>query len=235
MTCRNARKYISRRLDGELGAGQEARLEGHLGSCPDCRALAEEFRRIADAAARLDSPEPSSDGWARIKTKLVALEENPTAVKRPSLPRPAPWLGVPALRFAGVAAAALVLVAGGVYIGLRLGRPGTAVGPRDSEKVTLAKLDEAERYCQKAIRALSEAFVAQRGALPPQVVEFFERNLGAVDATIQACRAAVQAEPDDLQARNFILAAYMEKVSLLDSALDVQRKGRDAAGKGKIL
>ena len=100
---------------------------------------------------------------------------------------------------------------------------------------TLAKLDEAERHYQQAIRALSEAFASERGTLPPQVAELFDRNLSVIDVTIQVCRAAVVEEPDDLQARNYLLAAYMNKVTLLDAALDLQKRGLEPASKGKIL
>ncbi|MBE3110253.1 MAG: hypothetical protein IMZ46_07035, partial [Acidobacteria bacterium] len=56
-----------------------------------------------------------------------------------------------------------------------------------------------------------------------------------IDATIQACRRAVLEEPDDLQARSYLLSSYTEKVTLLDSALDLQRQGREAVGKGKKI
>ena len=60
-------------------------------------------------------------------------------------------------------------------------------------------------------------------------MELFDRNLSVVDATIQACRAAVRTEPDDLEARNYLLAAYTRKITLLDAALDLRRGDRDAA------
>lgn len=109
------------------------------------------------------------------------------------------------------------------------------MSPQDREAYTLAKLDEAERHYEQAVRALGEAFAAEKGALPPEVVDLFDRNLSVIDSTIQACRAAVQAEPDDLEARNYLLAAYTRKAALLDSALDLQRGGRDAAGLRTII
>jgi tetratricopeptide (TPR) repeat protein len=109
------------------------------------------------------------------------------------------------------------------------------LGPEAGEAYILAKLDEAERYYQQAIRSLNEAFATEKGMLAPQVAEFFDRNLSVIDTTIQACRAAVLAEPDDLEARNYLLAAYTQKVTLLDSALDLQRRDRDAAIGKKII
>jgi tetratricopeptide (TPR) repeat protein len=142
---------------------------------------------------------------------------------------------LPALRYAGVAAAALVLVITGVSIGRRLSRGPAPLGPEAREKYTLAKLDEAERYYQQAIKSLSEAFAAEKGTLAPQIAELFDRNLSVIDTTIQACRRAVLEEPDDLEARNYLLAAYTQKLTLLDSALDLQRGSRDASGRTKIL
>ncbi len=130
---------------------------------------------------------------------------------------------------------ALVLVITGVSIGRRIGRGPAPLGPEAREKYTLAKLDEAERYYQQAIKSLGEAFAAGKGTLAPQVAELFDRNLSVIDTTIQACRRAVLEEPDDLEARNYLLAAYTQKVTLLDSALDLQRGSLDAAGKAKIL
>jgi hypothetical protein len=235
MRCPKAQRYISRSIDGELTGREARRLDRHLETCGDCRALVEDLRTIAGGAAKLDAPEPSQAVWTDIKAKLVALERNPAAGKRSELPRPALWPGLPALRFAGVAALAVVFVVSGIVVGLRLGRRGVPTGPEAGKKYTLAKLDEAEAHYRQAIRALSQAFASEKGTLAPQVVELFERNLGVIDSTIRACRAAVLAEPDDLQARSYLLAAYTEKVTLLDSALGLGRQDGEPKGKGKIL
>jgi len=235
MRCRKAQEYISRSVDGELAARQAARLERHLASCGECRALLEDLRKIVGGATELDAPEPSERVWRNIRTGLAAADVKPLVEGISLEPRPLFGLGAPALRYAGIAVLAAVLVVSGVIIGTRLGRQGLSVGPEAGEKYTLAKLDEAEGYYQQAIKSLNEAFTSQKGVLAPQVVELFDRNLGVIDATIQACRAAVLAEPDDLQARNYLLAAYTQKVTLLDSALDLQRQGQENGGKGKKI
>jgi hypothetical protein len=92
------------------------------------------------------------------------------------------------------------------------------------------------RSCKMdAIRSLTEAFATGKGSLPPEVSEVFERNLSVIDATIQACRRSVLEAPDDLEARNYLMAAYTQKITLLDSALDLQRRDRPAAGTTKTL
>ena len=235
MRCRKANEYISRSVDGELSGRQAARLERHLASCGECRALLEDLRKIVGGATELDQPEPSDRVWRNIRAGLAAADLKPAREKLDPARRPLFGFSLPALRYAGVAALAVVLVVSGVVIGTRLGRQELPSGPDAGEKYTLAKLDEAERYYQQAIKSLSEAFTSEKGALAPQVAELFDRNLSVIDATIQACRRAVLEEPDDLQARSYLLSAYTVKVTLLDSALDLQRQDREAAGKRKKI
>jgi hypothetical protein len=235
MTCRKSRKYISRSIDGDLSDRGSARLERHLAACDECRTLREDLRKIVDKAAGLETPEPSGRVWMNIRAGLTREQAAAAPGRSGAVRRPAFGLGLPVLRAAGVAAVALLLVITGVTIGRRLGRGPARLGPEASEKYTLAKLDEAEGYYQRAIKSLSEAFAAGKGTLAPQVVELFDRNLSVIDATIQACRRAVLEEPDDLEARNYLLTAYTRKLTLLDSALDLQRSGPETSGKVKII
>lgn len=236
MRCRKARESISRSVDGELDGRRAARLERHLAKCGDCRAFEADMRTIVGEAPGLAAPEPSDKVWRNIRAGLEAGTPRPSAEGAPLDRRPLFGPGLAALRYAGAAALALALVAGGVVVGLRLGRGGaTAPGWATGEARALAKLDEAERHYQMAIASLGEAFAAGKAGLPAEVVDLLEGNLSVVDATIEACRRAVVAEPDDLEARSYLLAAYTRKVTLLDSALELQSGDRGAAGGGKIL
>ncbi len=231
MRCRKAQEYISRSVDGGLSGRESARLERHLAACGECRALREDLRKIVAGAAGLGSPEPSDRVWRNIRAGLEAGAERANARGLKAESRNFFGLSVPAFRLAGAAALALVLVAAGVVVGRRLGRQDAplSAAAKGGEAYTLAKLDEAERHYEQAIQALGEAFAADKDGLAPAVVELFERNLSVVDATIQACRAAVRTEPDDLEARDYLLAAYTRKITLLDAALDLRRGDRDAA------
>ncbi len=229
MRCRKAREEINRMVDGELDPRRAARLDRHLEECGECRALLADLRKIVGGAAEIEGPEPSDEVWRNIRAGLEA-RALPTSAEGARLDRrPLFGLSLPGVRYAGVAALALVLVVSGLIVGRRQGRRDARMSPEAREAYTLAKLDEAQDHYEQAVRALGEAFAAEKGALDPQVAELFERNLAVIDATIQACRAAVQAEPDDLEARNYLLAAYTQKVSLLDSALDFEREHRSGA------
>jgi len=234
MRCRKAEEYISRAIDGELSEREKARLDLHLSECGECRALREDLLEIVEGAAGLEIPEPSERVWPAVRAALIREQDGREGEAAGAGRRPVFAPGLPVLRYTGVAAAALVLVIAGVLVGRRQGRTPQPLGPEAREQYTLAKLDEAEHYYQQAIKSLSEAFTAEKGALAPQVAEIFDRNLSVIDATIQACRRAVLEEPDDLEARNYLLAAYTRKLTLLDSALDLQRRDRGVAGRNTI-
>lgn len=227
MRCAKARRWASDGIDGELGARRSARLERHLRSCAACREVREDFAAIAGDARRIAAPEPPAEAWGRIRASLAA--------GRSGDPRPAAsFAGAFAgrafgLRAVATAAAAILLVAGGAVFGLYLGRRGPAPGATSPEFATLAKLDQAERYYQMAITSLAEAYAEGKDTLDPAVAEMFERNIDVIDASIQACRLAVSGEPDDLRARDYLLAAYREKMQFLDTVLDYQRTANPRA------
>jgi tetratricopeptide (TPR) repeat protein len=224
MRCRKARKIINSAIDGPLGTRTAAALEKHLETCPGCREFEAELRSVVRAASRLERPEPSEAAWAKIRS---GIKRSAGISPVPAGSRFRPWRfgwGPLSLRHAGAAFLGLVLIVAGLFFGIRLKEGRTGLSFNEQAEYTLAKLDEAEEYYLKAIGALGEAFATQQGTLIPEVAEMFARNLEVIDASIQACRQAVLAEPEDLQARNFLLAAYMEKVSFLNTALEYPRR-----------
>lgn len=234
MRCIKAQRYISEYVDGALEARKAAELERHLKDCPACQEVLGDLRGMKDAASGLETPEPGDAVWQKIRSRLPSRATKSAGAVRV----PGRWsLGwsTPALRFAGATALVVILIASGVYIGSRTGGTKAPRSLGDREAYTLAKLDEAEQYYQKALRSLGEAFSAEKGTMIPEVAAVFEKNLAVIDGTIQACRQAVLKEPDDLEARNFLLAAYMNKMTFLDTALDYQKQVPGAARRGKTL
>ena len=217
MRCAKARRLISEHVDGGLDARRSRALERHLERCPECREVLADFEAIRRDAGSLEAPEPPDRVWLGVKAGLQAAGREPA----PPVAVPGFAFGPARWRLAAAAFVAVLLVAGGVLVGLRLVR--MSGGPADPERYTLAKLDEAEHYYQHAIKSLSQAFTAGKKNLAPEVAEMFQRNLDVVDVTIQACRAAVVAEPDNIEARDFLLAAYREKLTLLDTVLTEER------------
>jgi len=219
---------ISEYADGTFSLRKAADLEAHLETCAACRAVLADFRVLVREARGLETPPVPAEAWSRIRVRL--RERGVPA------PRIAGGLfGRPRLAPALAALALMAVAAGGIFIGLQLNRRPASLSPDMREQATLAKLDEAERYYELAIKSLGEALEGQGGRLSPEVAEMFARNLEVVDMTIQACRQAVRSEPDDMRARDFLLAAYKEKVVLLDDLLDMNRTASAADRPGEAL
>ncbi len=228
MRCRKARVMIGEYTDGGLVPGKAVRLEEHIRTCADCRALLADLRVLVQATAKLGTPPVPAESWSGIRARLrdagaLAARGEKAGFGRPRL--------VPAL----AVLALMAVAAGGVFIGLKLGRRPVVLSPDMREQVTLAKLDEAERYYELAIRSLGEALAGQSGGLSPEVTEMFARNLEVVDVTIRACRQAVRNEPDNVRARDFLLAAYREKIVLLDDLLEMDRAALPGDKPGEAL
>lgn len=228
MRCRKARIMISEYADGALVPVKAARLEEHLRTCADCRALLADFHALVRAAGKLGAPPVPADAWSGIRARL-------REAGAPAARGEGAYFGRRRLVAALAALALMAVAAGGVFIGLKLGRRPVVLSPDMREQATLAKLDEAERYYELAIKSLGEALAGQGGRLSPEVSEMFARNLEVVDVTIQACRQAVRNEPDNVRARDFLLAAYREKIVLLDDLLEMDRAASPGDKTGEAL
>ncbi|HEX2695134.1 MAG TPA: zf-HC2 domain-containing protein, partial [Acidobacteriota bacterium] len=140
MRCRKARVMISEYTDGTLAPRKAAVLEEHLGTCADCRAVRADLRAIVQEARGLETPRVPAEAWSRIRARLREPGAPAARGDERTLfgwPRPAHALAALAL---------IAVAAGGIFIGLKLGRTPVVLSPDIQEQTTLAKLDEAERY-----------------------------------------------------------------------------------------
>lgn len=223
MNCHKSRRLIGDLLDGTIKPGDRAKLEAHLQSCPDCRSLAEDFQKIASEAKTLSEDEPSDKVWPAV---LKGVRDARRA-ERLDRARPAALASPfarPALKWAG---AAVVLVAG-IAIGIVLGRrpwTGATVAENGAKARlgTVAKLEEAEKHYLLAIQAMTDAVHPASGDLNPQMAAMFESDLRIVDSAIQQCRTAVTRQPEDLDARVFLLGALQKKMDVLNGIMDLKK------------
>ncbi len=233
MKCAKAARWSSEYADGVLDPGKSARLERHLESCPACRELLQDFRAIARDSRKLGAPEVPTKAWTRIRALLRDGAVVPIGDRQPAFATSP--LGGRRLAFAAATLALMVIAAAALFFSMRKGKNLVMEGPDQQEQRTLAKLDEAERYYELAVMSLNEAIAGGKGKLSPEVTEMFEKNLEAVDVTIQACRQAVQREPDNVQARDYLLAAYKEKIVLMGDLLEMNRKSLPKEELGQVL
>jgi anti-sigma factor RsiW len=223
MRCSEARKLISEYIDGNLDA-KSSPVKKHLEDCSDCQRVLKDFQSITEKAKKLEKLSPSPQTWFKIMSKLTAEEQRVMAI-RPQKKEWFSFLSYPGrFKYALSAALVLLVIIGIVAIGPRFWRGKDVFGGNGTQKFTLAKLQEAEHHYQLAIKALMEAVSAQEGNINPQTAEVFRKNLDIIDSTITACQQAVIHEPDNIVARNYLLAAYMEKVDLLNTMMDIKKK-----------
>jgi len=230
MRCTQAKKLVSEYVDGSLDERGAAELERHLDSCRECRELLRDFQGIVREAQNMKTVTPPDTAWERISGALAGPRlEEPAVLREDGRERPARAFFLSRHPLWSAAAAALVLVVGGLAL-IQPWRSSVPLGPASADKHTLAKLDEAKGYYRQAIKALGEAVAAQKGSLDPKLAAAFEKNLALVDASIEACQRAVRRDPGDLDNQNFLLAAYQDKVGLLTDLVAVKRNANQGRG-----
>lgn len=221
MKCSAARQLISDFVDGELRLDEEKALRDHLDVCAECRQLLHDFQKIAREASNLPSLLPSTAAWQKIAAGVRNAQPKETAPEEKKRAWfPAFWLS-PGLRYAFAGLLTLAII-GGLVIGLKPWRREARLQKR-SFGFTLAKLEEAQRYYEKAIAALNDAVETQGNGLGPDLAEVFKQNLEAMDKTIQACQQMVAKDPNNLTTRAYLLTAYGEKVNFLEEYMGAKR------------
>jgi predicted anti-sigma-YlaC factor YlaD len=217
MKCLSAQKWISEYIDGDLDAATKAKLDEHCARCADCRKLLEDFRTISANAKEMDTFSPPESTWGKIQEKMTSEGQEVLTLA----PRKQSWFSLPRLSYV-LSALLIVVFLSLVFIYGPKYWSGQAIVPElENQQFTLAKLEEAEHHYQLAIKALNEAAMAQKEHLDPQVAEVFRINLELIDQSINACRQAVLSDPNDIESRKYLLAAYKEKTDLLNEIMAV--------------
>ncbi len=218
MKCAKAKRLISDYIDGNLDTGHVSSLEEHLDVCLDCQKFLKDFRKIAKDAKELNKLTPPNETWSKIEARLNT-ETQPVHVLAPGRRQ---WLNAPRLRFVLSAAFLLVILVGAGILGIHSLKQGGTLPGVDSKNIAFAKLEEAEHHYQLAIKALGEAVSYQEKSFDPEVAEVFRTNLEIINTSITACKQAVLSEPDNVETRNYLLAAYKDKADLLTEMIEVK-------------
>jgi hypothetical protein len=83
MKCRKAERYLLRSLDRPLNAAERLELDRHLGPCPRCRVLRQEYIALRDSLQGLPQGSPRPYFWQRVNARIEAFEHpEPSAVWR---------------------------------------------------------------------------------------------------------------------------------------------------------
>lgn len=90
-----------------------------------------------------------------------------------------------------------------------------SVRPPSESDLLAAQVARAEREYLGAIRLLDRAIERRRNELDPAVVQQYEASLALIDQSIEASRNAFRQNRNDLNASQFLIAAYSRKVELM--------------------
>lgn len=241
MKCRKAQRFINELLDGELREKDRQELQAHLEKCARCRELHEELASMKEKIVPAGQVEPSARVWENLRNRLQAeiipqlQAEAAGPVKERTRTRIAELFRAPAPAFK-YALATLVLmafIAGAFFLGRYYQKPGQPELQVASQNPAIQKLQEAEFYYQKAVQSLTQALESSENGLPPEMAEILQANLGLLDRTIDLARQAVNEQPDNLQAREYLLSAYSSKASFLNTMLET-KKSLTAKGLEKL-
>ena len=243
MSCREFAPSLSDLVDGGLPRDARAKLEAHLETCADCRALLADLKRVKAAARALPKMTAPESVWQNVRADLDSEARHPggrqSTTVLPFAPRR--WTGLTGL---AAAAAILLAVSAGVYFMTHSATPAqpsaaqTAAHENAAPTVQSieAEIDLADQHYQKAIAGLEAVAREGQGTLDPQLAAVLQRNIGVTDQAIAESRAAVRAQPTSEVAQTSLFEALQRKVSLLRDTIALvneMRKG-DQAGAAKI-
>ncbi len=94
-------------------------------------------------------------------------------------------------------------------------RQPVSARPLTESEALAQQLAKTEREYQNTIKLLERAIAKRRDSFAPEAVKKYESSLALIDSSIVQSKRALTQQPDDLAARQFLLAAYAKKVELM--------------------
>ena len=204
MSCSEIDILLDDYVVGVLGSVERRQVEAHVASCAGCRGALEELRRLQHAVRALPRGLPPE------RDLLPGVR---SGVRR------RPRLGLAG--FGVAAAAAVLVVALGAWLGLRErvpvtdGAPATSGNALPAAALTLSEFEAAELEYERAAARLLEVLEARRDALSPETRRIVTENLQVIDLAIEKARAALEADPTDARNGHTLNALHRQKVELL--------------------
>jgi len=196
MTCAEFQRVLPYIID----TGGNAEQEQHLRECDVCSDLVKDLKYIADQAKLLVPMEdPSPRVWDGLQKSL----EREGLVK--AAPARRPLLVPPARNWTWVALITAVVV---LATGLFVVRNFTQISP--TTQVAASTIDTLDGYDQQVLQSVSN--------LPPEVRSAYEQGLKDVNAYIADAKRTVEENPNDGDAKEFLMQAYEQKAMLYEMA-----------------
>jgi hypothetical protein len=212
MTCAEFQRALPEIID----AGGNAEQEAHLTSCAVCSDLVQDLRYIAEQAKLLvPMMDPNPRVWDGINNALereglVRPRKGTGRFRTATVIAPSRWSSVGGL----VALAAVLLIA----IGLLSYRHAST---SDGRVVQVADMRMSPAPAADSNTDDDDAkLIAHIQQTSPAMASTYDENLKSVNSYIAAVRGRLRDNPDDEQAREFLMRAYDQKAMLYDMAME---------------
>jgi len=211
MTCAEFQRMLPEIID----AGGDAEQEKHLNSCPVCSDLVQDLRYIAEQAKLLVPMEdPSPRVWEGINNALeregmVRPRRGAGRFRTATVLAPSRWSTA-----GGLVALAAVLLIG---VGLLSYRRATST-PAQPNQVAGAPTTPAAAADPDADD--DAKLIAHIQKTAPALASTYDENLKSVNSYIAAVRRRIRENPDDDQARDYLMRAYDQKAMLYSMAME---------------
>ncbi len=227
MNCKKVLTLIEDYHFGGLSQELAAEVASHLNSCTGCsrelESLVREEQLYHSYSGILERDlEIRPFMWQAVRSGLQKKADSRTGLKS-LLTVFEDWLPQSrAARYAVFAAFVACISIGGTLLAVRMLAPAAperassaSLTPGSGLEAALQSLQRAETEYLGAIRILSAIVDKQKESLDPAQRAELERNLRALDQGIARARQAYHAHPSDPELGFYMLAAYREKVELL--------------------
>ncbi len=226
MECRAVIESLSDFLDGQgiwNSENEKSSIEEHLDACPACQSLKLELTEIKTAARELPLHTPPQAIWVRIANTLEAELPASERKTREEFPKETWWERFKARQFtfslpqmAGAGALAVAVVVTGIY-GLSGRTPNS-----DPTRLSLTGVQSALLPDEAQIRAELNRRIAEVNKLKAnwnsQLRSEFDTRLTQIEQSLEQCRTALRANPNDQSQQQQLRKLYEEERQLLENA-----------------
>ncbi len=208
-----------RAADGTLDAADRARVDAHLGACPDC---ANDVARLTMLMKQIDESNRAPamltaelDGmWREIRqeiegAKVVALDSVEPAARSWRL-RVDPWVVGVAASVAAITALTVIQVVPPIVRSVT----NSGVSAVAADSAFRFADDSITRYREEADRLLDDLQL-QRARLAPGTRAAIDDDLKTVDLAIAELQEAVARDPRNPTLRAMLASSYRQKVDVL--------------------
>ena len=208
MRCEDIAVELDAYSTGELDAETCAEIERHIRQCPFCQ---DEFSRLRNENVLYRNYADAMAGSYSEKEKdhsseVVLVRRAPSERRRRAF----------SISGWGWAAAAMVIMATGMFWYSQIHQSAPDTGRSIIvEQSAGVPMEQALKDLEQAIVLLQASYSENKPRLDPDLVKELDRNLEITRAAIRECSEALEKDPDNFQAIEFLAFSYQKQIDIL--------------------